>query len=234
MSTRSRIISGFVVAICAAALGLTGCGNDKKEVPKAAVEPQPAQTSTAQAPVAAQSPGAPQTSAPAAASAGDAQLPPKHPPVDKRAENITMAQHVTMKTQKQVRVSKEVKDKWKEVTLEVGDMTTKKSVQAVIKIGATVPIKGTAFTLTVENFVPDYVLSADMKFIESRSNQPKNPAVLLSLNEGKKQVARGWVFKTLPSFNSFNHPKILVGLVGPFMTSSTEPGASSAVPAHGK
>jgi len=137
-----------------------------------------------------------------------------------------------MKTQKQVRISKEVKDKWKEVTLEVGNMSTKKAAKATIKIGSSVKVTGTSFVLTVENFVPDYVLSSDMKFIETRSNEPKNPAVLLSMTDGKKQVARGWVFKTLPSFNSFNHNKIVIVLVGPSVMASTDnPGA---MPKHGK
>ena len=80
-------------------------------------------------------------------------------------------------------------------------------------VGSTVPLSGTGFSLRVEVFIPDYAMFED--HIGSRSNEPNNVAVMVELFEGDKPVAKGWVFKAYPTFNSYGHERFTIGLVGP-------------------
>lgn len=187
----------FVVFSGAALLfgmGAAGCGSEKKdEAAKPSAETAP--ESPKGAPVAG--------------------LPGGHPSVDKTAENISMATHSGIKTQKPVKISNAVKARWNEATLEISDSSSKKSETIRITVGSSVGLKNSKLKLKAETLVPDYVLSADMKSIESRSNEAKNPAVLVSLLDGEKTVARGWIFRNLPQFNTFNNPKYSLRLVSP-------------------
>lgn len=188
----------FVIAASAALLVVTGCGSEKKDQPK------PGQETAVQTPTPAVMPPA-QTSLPAghtapAAGAGS-------------AANAGMPAHTSMKSQKEVKLSKEVMAKWNTVLLEITDAVSKKKEQFTVKVGASVPLKNPAFKLKIEAFVPDYMITED--HIESRTNEADNPAVLVALLEGDKVVAKGWVFKSLPDFNSYTDQRYPVALVGP-------------------
>lgn len=172
-------------------IGAAGCGNEKKDE----AAKSPAATAPGSAPVAG--------------------MPGGHPSVDKTAENISMATHSGIKTQKPVRISNAVKARWNTVTVEVADASSKASDTVKITVGSAVGLKKSGLSLKAEALVPDYVLSADMKSIETRSNEAKNPAVLVSLLDGEKIVARGWIFRNLPQFNTFNNPKYSLRLVSP-------------------
>jgi len=67
--------------------------------------------------------------------------------------------------------------------------------------------------LKVDALVPDYAIAENT--IESRSNEARNPAVLLELVEGDKTIAKGWVFRDFPEFNSYNDGKFTVKLLVP-------------------
>jgi len=190
-------ISGFsgryiVIAASVAFLALSGCGNEQKEQPKPAEQ-------SAQAPVMPPVPGT---------------MPAGHPSAGGAGGEMTAAAHTGMKGQSEVKLSKEVMAKWNEVQLEITDSSAKKKATVMVKVGASVPMMNKAFTLKVDTFVPDYVITEN-HVIESRSNEAKNPAVLVSLLEGDKVVAKGWVFKALPDFNSYTDGRYPVVLIGP-------------------
>ncbi|MBI5971321.1 MAG: hypothetical protein HY884_09235 [Deltaproteobacteria bacterium] len=189
-----KLGSYFAVISSAALLLCAGCGKEKKEE-----TPKPSAAAGA----------GPSAQVPAAG------LPGGHPTVDKTVENISQATHSGIKTQKSVRISNEVKAKWKEATLEVADSSSKISETVKIPVGSAVALKNSKFKLKVEVVVPDYWLSADMKIIETRSNEPKNPAALVTLLDGDKTVARGWIFRNLPQYNTFNDTKYSLRLVSP-------------------
>jgi len=189
-----RLGSYFVFISSTALLLCAGCGNEKN-----AEQPKPSAAAGA----------GPSMQAPAAG------LPGGHPSADKTAENISMATHSAIKTQKPVKISNEVKAKWKEAAVEVTVASSKISETVKITVGSAVGLKNSKLKLRAEVLVPDYVLSADMKSIESRSNEAKNPAVLVSLLDGGKTVARGWIFRNLPQYNTFNDPKYSLKLVSP-------------------
>lgn len=190
----------FVIAASAALFAVVGCGNEKKEQPKAAQET--AAVAPAQPVMPPAQTGVP-AGHPAAAPSADSGAP----------ANAGMPGHTGMKSQKEVKLSKEVMAKWNTVLLDVTDASSKKKAQLTIKVGSSVTLNNAALKLKVEAFVPDYMITED--HIESRSNEADNPAVLVALLDGDKVVAKGWVFKTLPDFNSYTDPRYPVVLVGP-------------------
>ncbi|OGQ57190.1 MAG: hypothetical protein A3J24_06065 [Deltaproteobacteria bacterium RIFCSPLOWO2_02_FULL_53_8] len=184
------------IAASAVVLVITGCGSDKKDQPKAGQE------SVAQAPA----------SAPVVV----ADVPAGHPAPPSGAApvaNVDAPMHTGMKSQKAVKLSKEVLAKWNEVQLEITDGASKKKDKVTVKVGASAALKNPAFKLKVEAFVPDYMITEDS--IVSRTNEADNPAVLVALLEGDKVVAKGWIFKSLPDFNSYTDQRFPVALIGP-------------------
>lgn len=185
----------FLVFTTAALLAFTGCKGEKKQ--ESALEPQQA--------------------------APSGQMPSDHPPVDQTTEDIAKAQHANIKTQKEVVLKDEVRAKWKEVKLEITEGSSKTKGTVTIKVGGDVQLNRAGFRLKVAEFVPDYAISDNR--IESRSNEPNNPAVLVELLEGDKSVSKGWIFKEFPEFNSFTDDRFPVKLVGPGVEKAAAPTA---------
>jgi len=191
MRIRGGFAGGILIMASVAMLAVAGCGTKKQ------------QESAEQPAVAGQ-----------AGQAGQGQLPEGHPSVGGApAGDMAKVEHSGIKSQKGVVLSEDVKAKWKEVKMEITDTATKSTEVLNLKVGETVPLKKNGFKLKVEAFVPDYAIVED--HIESRSNEPKNPAVLVELIEGDKTTARGWVFKDFPEFNSYNSDRIHLTLVSP-------------------
>lgn len=178
--------SYLLILACVATLSLAGCSSEKKAEEKKAETP--------------------------AAVAPGGQLPADHPAMDKTAEDIQKLAHSSIKTQKEVFLTDEVKAKWKEVSLELTEGASKTSQAVKVKVGESVKLNE-RFRLRVDAFVPDYAIAENR--IESRSNEAKNPAVLLELLEGDKVVSKGWVFKDFPEFNSYTDDRFPVKLLGP-------------------
>jgi len=168
--------SFVVLLLIVAVFTLAGCGGEQKEAPKA---------KKAEAPV----------------SKGQA-LPSGHPSMEKTTADITKASHSQIKTKKAVKISDDVRKKWKSVTLEISDFSAKATKTVELKVGSTTQLTDDGYKIKVEVLVPDYAINGD--HIESRSNEAKNPAALIDLMKGGKVVTRGWVFTQFPEFNSFN------------------------------
>lgn len=178
----------FLVTASATILAFTGCSGEKK-----AEAPQPDQQAQQQ-------------------QAQQQAMPQDHPPMDKTQEDISKVQHANIKTQKTVSLSDEVKAKWKEVRLELTDTSSNASDTVTVKVGGDVKLKE-GVKLKAVALVPDYAIADNT--IESRSNEARNPAVLLEIVEGDKVTARGWVFRDFPEFNSYNDSRFAVKLVVP-------------------
>lgn len=196
MGIRGGLKTCFLVAASVMLLVVTGCGEKKSQESAKSADANVSAPAT---------PGAP-------GQEGQGKLPEGHPPVDKTTEDITKVAHTNIKTQKEIKISDDVKAKWKEVKIEVTDSSQKKEL-LTLKVGNVVPLKKEPFKLKVEVFVPDYAIS-DNKIL-SRSNEPKNPAVLIDLMDGDKTVARGWIFKEFPEFNSYNDDRFQIALIAP-------------------
>ncbi len=133
--------------------------------------------------------------------AQEEQLPQGHPGVSSMQDDISKVQHANIKTQKAVSIPDEVKEKWKEAQLEILDAGSGASQTVTVKVGSDVKLKE-GVRLRVEVVVPDYTIAESR--IETRSNELNNPAVLVDLVENDKSIARGWVFRDYPEFNSYN------------------------------
>ena len=197
--------SYLLILATVASLSLAGCGGEKKAEEKKAEAPAPA----------------------AQAQAPQGGMPGEHAAVDKTAEDIQKLAHSSIKTQKEVFLKEDVKAKWKEVKLELTEGKSKASQAVTAKVGSTIKLDE-RFKLKVDTFVPDYAIAENR--IESRSNEANNPAVLVELLEGDKTVAKGWVFKDFPEFNSYTDDRFPVKLVGPGVDKAAEKPAQK--PAH--
>ncbi|MDP2689507.1 MAG: hypothetical protein Q8P48_05275 [Deltaproteobacteria bacterium] len=190
MSLKEYSRNYLLVAASLALLVFTGCSGEKKA-------PQTPQQEAA---------------APASAPAGAEQaMPDGHPAVEKGLSEMAQVSHANLKTQKEIKLSPEVKKKWKEAKLEVTDAASKQTRTVSIKVGSAVQLNDAGLKLKLDVIVPDYAISDNR--IESRSNDAKNPAVLVDLLEGDKSVARGWVFRDFPEFNSYTDGRFPLVLV---------------------
>ncbi|MBI5827352.1 MAG: hypothetical protein HZB22_06465 [Deltaproteobacteria bacterium] len=214
---------GLLVIAASALLAFTGCGGEKK-----VQESGTTQGLSANAGAPASQPQ--QQPAPQGEQAG---LPAGHAPIEKSMEAASGSTapagalpsgHPTAagggneggkgaKAQRELSISPEVKARWSEAKLEVTDSGSKTKESITIKVGSTENLKKKGFKLKVEALVPDYSISDNR--IESRSNDPRNPAVLVELFDGDKSVAKGWVFKNFPDFNSYRDDRVGVLLVAP-------------------
>ena len=102
-------------------------------------------------------------------------------------------------------VPESVRGKWKAVEIAVSDKGTQKQQIYTIAIGGELKLPGSELTLKVENFLPHFVM--DGTTLTSESNELKNPAALLSIREGGREVFRGWIFRLYPTTHAFQHPR---------------------------
>ena len=185
----------LAILLAVGLMALAGCsGGEQKPAPKAAD----------QAPAATEAP---------AETAAKQELPPGHTPMDKFADDIQKMSHGNIKTQKEVKISQDVIDKWKEVQIEITDLQSNATANVTFAVGSTVKLNNEGLRLQVEHFVPDYTIVESR--IESRSNEPNNPAVLVNLLDNEKSLTRGWVFRDYPEFNSFNDARFKLVLTSP-------------------
>ncbi len=162
---------------------LSGCGGEKK-----------------------QAPAEKKTAAPATAPGGmKGAMPKGHPSLQDATDQIAKASHALIKTSKEVKVSKDVVEKWKTVTLEISDLKEKAKKTVELPIGSTAQLTDDGYKVKIEAFIPDYAIVGN--HIESRSNEPRNPALLIDLLKGDKVETRGWIFSQFPEFNSFNNKR---------------------------
>ncbi|MBI5560866.1 MAG: hypothetical protein HY883_06290 [Deltaproteobacteria bacterium] len=140
-------------------------------------------------------------------------LPVGHPSIGDMEKGAPPSPAGVKKAEKPVRLSDEVKARWKEVELEITDNTARTKDIIKVRVGSKAAIRNTGYSIKAETFVPDYMMME--KAVESKSSEPNNPAVLVELLEGDKSVARGWVFKRFPTFGTYKNERFAVALVTP-------------------
>ncbi len=109
-----------------------------------------------------------------------------------------------------LRIPAEVKAKWKSVELSITPAGGREQ-RTRVSIGDKVAVADSGLTLGVTAFVPAFM--SDAGVVTSASNHPDNPAVQLQLRDRKGKIAEGWVFQSLPDFNSFSSDKVSVRLL---------------------
>ena len=99
-------------------------------------------------------------------------------------------------------VPKDIKAKYRTVTMLVGDRKTDDIRKFKVKIGDTAAVPGTDYTVTVESYLPHWVFRGNT--VTSLEDGPKDPAVRAKIYEkGKTEpVFDGYIFEkhATPSF----------------------------------
>jgi cytochrome c biogenesis protein len=88
------------------------------------------------------------------------------------------------------------------LTLEIrrpGDAAAPRTV--TVKTGERVPVEGLADVtqVAVRDFVPDFVLGEGNR-VQSRSDEPNNPAAFVEAWKGEERIFSGWIFARYPDF----------------------------------
>lgn len=123
---------------------------------------------------------------------------------EKRTAAVAKSQQ-PVKQPSVVVVPDSVRGKWKAVKIAVADKNAKRQEVYRIDIGSEFKLPGSNLTLTVENFLPHFVMEGTT--LTSQSNELRNPAAQMVIREGNKEIYRGWLFTLYPTTHSFTHPQ---------------------------
>ena len=207
---KKLILFGVAVAVPLAAVALYFAIFDQPPPP-----PRPA-------------PAAPASPAPGGQpGSGQAALPPNHPPLGGQAGGpqapngepaagpapLGGAGHPQVGgAGRPVRIPDPVKGKWQAVKLRVEEKDGGRPPEVItVKLGGQLAIPGSKLRVKVGEFLPALQVSGGE--ITSASNDPTNPAVLVSVSEDGKDTFNGWLFSKFPEMQPFEHPKYRITLV---------------------
>jgi hypothetical protein len=144
-----------------------------------------------------------------------AGLPPDHPPIGGEAPGAQGADrpHPQMgATGRTVRVPDGVRGKWRAVRLQVEVKGGGSPPQTVtVNLGGEAAAPGSTLKLRAGEFLP--ALQVKDNEITSASNEPSNPAALVTIWDDGKRVFQGWLFGKFPDMQPFEHPVYRVTLL---------------------
>ncbi|WP_183353708.1 DUF2155 domain-containing protein [Geomonas silvestris] len=124
---------------------------------------------------------------------------------EKERKSSKVAQQQPARASSVVVVPDSVKGKWKAVKVAVADKNAKQQNVYELELGKDFKLPDSDLTLTVENFLPNFVMEGTT--LTSISNELKNPAAQLVIHEGKKEIFKGWLFTLYPTTHAFQHPQ---------------------------
>jgi len=165
-------------------------------------------------------PPAPQAAPGGQAGPGQAALPPDHPPIGGQAGGAQAsagpsapAGHPQVGgSSRSIRVPEEIKGKWQAVKLRVEEKGGGKPPQVfTVKLGGQFDIPGSKLRVRVGDFLPALQVSGSE--VTSASNNPTNPAVMVTVSEGGKETFKGWLFSKFPEMQPLEHPTYRITLV---------------------
>jgi hypothetical protein len=111
-----------------------------------------------------------------------------------------------------VRVPDAVKGRWRAVKLQVETKGGGSPPQVItVGLGQDTAVPGSKLTLRVDEFLP--ALQVKDNEITSASNEPSNPAALVTIWEDGRQAFHGWLFSKFPDMQSFEHPTYRIVLI---------------------
>ncbi len=151
---------------------------------------------------------------------GQAILPPDHPPIAEKSGGPGAAAGQGMPaghpqvggSGRSVRIPDAVKGKWQAVKLRVEQKTGGKPPEIfTVKLGGQLDIQGSKLRVRVSDFLPALQVSGNE--VTSASNDPTNPAALVSVTDGGKETFKGWLFSKFPEMQPFEHPTYRITLV---------------------
>lgn len=131
---------------------------------------------------------------------------------EKENNKAAVAKPVPARTPSVVVVPDSVKGQWKAVRIAVSDKNANKAKVYTISIGSSIKLPDSDLTLTVENFLPHFVMEGTT--LTSQSNELMNPAAQLRIQEAGREIYKGWLFTLYPTTHAFQHPLYGFTLVG--------------------
>ncbi len=154
------------------------------------------------------------------ASSAQPTLPADHPPVGGQSgeqqtttgPSVAAGHPQVISGIRAVRVPREVQGKWRAVKLRVEAKGGAITAQIItVKLGGLLDIPGSALRVRIGDFLPALQVSGTE--VTSASNDPTNPAVMVTVSEGTKETFRGWLFAKFPETQPFGHPKYRITLM---------------------
>ena len=132
---------------------------------------------------------------------------------DRKTEQAETPKVSTEKILKNVKVvvPPEVQGKWKAVKIAVQDKKSNDEEIYTVDIGSSFTVKNSDVSLRTKVFLPAFIM--DGTTMTSASNEPKNPAVQISVSEGGEEIYQGWLFSLYPGAHAFQHPRFSFTLV---------------------
>ncbi len=123
--------------------------------------------------------------------------PSEHPPT-------------TGKSTATVAVPESVAGQWASVVLQIENKQTAARAEQVIALHSEYTIPESTVRIQVGDFLPHF--SMDAGVITSRSNEPSNPAVHLTIFDGQEEIYQGWLFQRFPSVHPFQDERFGIQL----------------------
>ena len=151
---------------------------------------------------------------------GQPSLPPGHPPVGAPGDgpqtgagpNPPPGHPQVGGGSRTIRVPDDVKGKWQAVKLRVEQKSGDPSPRVfTVKLGGQLDIPGSKLRVRVGEFLPALQVSGNE--VTSASNNPTNPAVMVTVSEDGKETFKGWLFGKFPEMQPFEHPTLRITLV---------------------
>ncbi|PLX92432.1 MAG: DUF2155 domain-containing protein [Desulfuromonas sp.] len=106
----------------------------------------------------------------------------------------------------------EVKGQWKSVEISILDQEISSETTYTINIGETFQVPGSTLKLRVDTFLPAFIMKGSQ--MTSASNEPKNPAAYVVIEENGEDVFSGWLFSLFPDACAVKNPRYSFNLAG--------------------
>jgi hypothetical protein len=111
----------------------------------------------------------------------------------------------TAKKAAKIIVPPSVAGRWKAVRIAVIDKSNVSQKVYTIPIGGKLDIPASTVNVTVETFLPSFVMEGST--MTSASNDLTNPGVKVQITENGAVIFKGWLFSKFPNTHAFMHPK---------------------------
>jgi len=125
-------------------------------------------------------------------------------PPPKKIDAGSTNSHAAKKTARIV-VPSSVAGKWKAVRIAVIDKSRATQKIYTIPVGGKLSIPSTAMVVTVETFLPAFIMEGTT--MTSASNDLINPGVKVQITENGAIIFKGWLFSKFPNTHAFMHPQ---------------------------
>jgi len=113
--------------------------------------------------------------------------------------------------EKTIVVPDAVKGTWKAAKIEVEFKEKKGRKTFTVPLNSEFKVPESDLTLKVGSFLPHFTMAAEQ--ITSSSNNPENPALMIEVFQGGKEVFHGWLFSLHPTVHPFTNDKYGVTLL---------------------